>query len=134
MAIKNFFEKIVYLYKASVDTIQQFGLGYFLRFGSGQLRKQKLDIFKPNEDYDEILSKKPVDKKTQYKIWKEQQEKVPSDFSEDDTSKSNLKDSISIVLFVNNTMLIEFLRFDLLASFSEKSDGCSSCCCFQILY
>jgi len=56
MAIKSFFEKLVYLYKASVDTIQQFGLGYFLRFGSGQLRKQKLDIFKPNEDYDEILS------------------------------------------------------------------------------
>ena len=66
MAIKNFFEKLVYLYKASVDTIQQFGLGYFLRFGSGQLKKQKLDIFKPNEDYDEILSKKPVDKKTLY--------------------------------------------------------------------
>ena len=69
MAIKNFFEKLVYLYKVSVDTIQQFGLGYFLRFGSGQLRKQKLDIFKPNEDYDEILSKKPIDKKTQYKLW-----------------------------------------------------------------
>ena len=58
-----FFEKLIYLYKASVDTIQQFGLGYFLRFGSGQLRKQKLDIFKPSEDYDKILSKKPVDKK-----------------------------------------------------------------------
>jgi len=42
MAIKNFFEKLVYLYNASVDTIQQFGLGYFLRFGSGQLKKQKL--------------------------------------------------------------------------------------------
>jgi len=102
MAIKSFFEKLVYLYKASVDTIQQFGLGYFLRFGSGQLKKQKLDIFKPNEDYDEILSKKPIDKKIQYKIWKEQQEKQPSDFSEDDTSKSNLKNSISIVLFTNN--------------------------------
>ena len=102
MAIKNFFKKLVYLYKTSVDTIQQFGFGYFLRFGSGQLRKQKLDIFKPNEDYDEILSKKPVDKKTQYKIWKEQQEKIPSDFSEDDANKSNLKNSISIVLFTNN--------------------------------
>ena len=102
MAIKNFFEKLVYLYKVSVDTIQQFGLGYFLRFGSGQLRKQKLDIFKPNEDYDEILSKKPVDKKTQYKIWKEQQEKTPFDFSENGANKLNLKNSISIVLFVNN--------------------------------
>ena len=102
MAIKNFFEKLVYLYKTSVDTIQQFGLGYFLRFGSGQLRKQKLDIFKPNEDYDEISSKKTVDKKTQYKIWKEQQEKIPSDFSENGASKSNLKKSISIVLFTNN--------------------------------
>jgi hypothetical protein len=40
MAIKSFFKKLVYLYKTSVDTIQQFGLGYFLRFGSGQLRKQ----------------------------------------------------------------------------------------------
>jgi len=102
MAIKSFFEKLVYLYKTSVDTIQQFGLGYFLRFGSGQLRKQKLDIFKPNENYDEILSKKPIDKKTQYKIWKEQQEKVQSDFSEDGASKPNLKNSISIVLFTDN--------------------------------
>ena len=102
MAIKSFFEKLVYLYKTSVDTIQQFGLGYFLRFGSGQLRKQKLDIFKPNENYDEILSKKPIDKKTQYKIWKEQQEKVQSDFSEDSASKPNLKNSISIVLFTDN--------------------------------
>ena len=102
MAIKSFFKKLVYLYKTSVDTIQQFGLGYFLRFGSGQLRKQKLDIFKPNEDYDEILSKKPIDKKTQYKIWKEQQEKVLSDFSENGASESNLKNSISIVLFTNN--------------------------------
>ena len=57
MAIKNFFKKLVYLYKTSVDTIQQFGLGYFLRFGSGQLKKQKLDIFKPNEDYDKILTR-----------------------------------------------------------------------------
>ena len=40
MAIKSFFKKLVYLYKTSADTIQQFGLGYFLRFGSGQLRKQ----------------------------------------------------------------------------------------------
>jgi len=102
MAIKSFFEKLIYLYKTSVDTIQQFGLGYFLRFGSGQLRKQKLDIFKPNEDYDEILSKKSVDKKTQYKIWKEQQEKILSDFSENGASESNLKNSISIVLFTNN--------------------------------
>jgi len=102
MAIKNFFEKLVYLYKTSVDTIQQFGLGYFLRFGSGQLRKQKLDIFKPNEDYDEISSKKTVDKKTQYKIWKQQHEEQPSDFSEDNVSKSNLKNSISIVLFTDN--------------------------------
>jgi len=102
MAIKNFFKKLVYLYKASVDTIQQFGLGYFLRFGSGQLKKQKLDIFKPNEDYDEILPKKPVDKKTQYKIWKQQHEEQTSDFSENDASKSNLKNSISIVLFTNN--------------------------------
>ena len=102
MAIKNFFEKLVYLYKVSVDTIQQFGLGYFLRFGSGQLKKQKLDIFKPNENYDEISSKKTVDKKTQYKIWKQQHEEQSSDFSENGASKSNLKDSISIVLFVNN--------------------------------
>ena len=102
MAIKSFFEKLVYLYKTSVDTIQQFGLGYFLRFGSGQLRKQKLDIFKPNENYDEILSKKPIDKKTQYKIWKEQHEEQPSDFSEVDASKSNLKNSISIILFTDN--------------------------------
>ena len=102
MAIKSFFEKLVYLYKTSVDTIQQFGLGYFLRFGSGQLKKQKLDIFKPNEDYDEILSKKPIDKKTQYKIWKEQHEEQPSDFSEVDASKSNLKNSISIILFTDN--------------------------------
>jgi len=102
MAIKNFFKKLVYLYKTSVDTIQQFGLGYFLRFGSGQLKKQKLGIFKPNEDYDEILSKKPIDKKIQYKIWKEQQEKIPSDFSENGANKPNLKNSISIVLFTNN--------------------------------
>ena len=102
MAIKSFFKKLGYLYKASVDTIQQFGFGYFLRFGSGQLRKQKLDIFKPNEDYDEISHKKPVDKKIQYKIWKEQQEKIPSDFSEYDVSKPNLKNSISIILFVSN--------------------------------
>ena len=102
MAIKNFFKKLVYLYKVSVDTIQQFGFGYFLRFGSGQLRKQKLDIFKPNEDYDKILSKKTIDKKTQYKIWKQQHEEQSSDFSENDASKSNLKNSISIVLFANN--------------------------------
>ena len=102
MAIKNFFKKLVYLYKVSVDTIQQFGLGYFLRFGSGQLKKQKLDIFKPNEDYDKISPKKTVDKKIQYKIWKEQHEEQSSDFSENDASKPNFKNSISIVLFTNN--------------------------------
>jgi len=102
MAIKSFFKKLVYLYKASVDTIQQFGLGYFLRFGSGQLKKQKLDIFKPNEDYDKISPKKTVDKKIQYKIWKEQHEEQSSDFSENDASKPNFKNSISIVLFTNN--------------------------------
>jgi len=102
MAIKNFFKKLVYLYKVSVDIIQQFGLGYFLRFGSGQLKKQKLDIFKPNEDYDKISPKKTVDKKIQYKIWKEQHEEQSSDFSENDASKPNFKNSISIVLFTNN--------------------------------
>ena len=46
--------------------------------------------------------KKTVDKKTQYKIWKQQHEKQPSDFSENNSSELNLKNSISIVLFTNN--------------------------------
>ena len=83
MGENNFLKKLAYLYKTSVEIIQEYGLLYFLRFGSGQVKQQKLDILKPKEDYEKLLIKKPLDKKTQYKIWKDKQEKqsIPVELS-----------------------------------------------------
>ncbi len=78
MGENNFLKKLAYLYKTSVEIINEYGLVYFLRFGSGQVKQQKLDILKPKDSYEKLLIKKPLDKKIQYKIWKEQQEKQPT--------------------------------------------------------
>ena len=71
MGENKFFEKLAYLYKTSVEIIQEYGFLYFLRFGSSQLKQQKLDIFKPEDDYEKLIINEPLDRKTQYKIWKE---------------------------------------------------------------
>ena len=63
MGENKFFEKLAYLYKTSVEIIQEYGFLYFLRFGSGQLKQQKLDILKPKDDYEKLLIKKSLDKK-----------------------------------------------------------------------
>ena len=74
MGENNFFKKLAYLYKTSVEIIQEYGFLYFLRFGSSQVKQQKLDILRPKDNYEKLTIKKPLDKKTQYKIWKAKQE------------------------------------------------------------
>ena len=99
MEENNFFKKLAYLYKTSVEIIQEYGFLYFLRFGSGQLKQQKLDILKPKDDYEKLLVKKSLDKKTQYKIWKEQQEKQSSSL-ESSLDKLDVENLLSVVLIV----------------------------------
>ena len=116
MVENRFFEKLVYLYKTSVEIIQEYGFLYFLRFGSGQLKQQKLDILKPKEDYDKLLIKKSLDKKTQYKIWKEQQEKQSTS-----VGISIHEDFPSVVLIVkkNSKTLVKCIESVLGQSFTK---------------
>ena len=116
MVENRFFEKLVYLYKTSVEIIQEYGFLYFLRFGSGQLKQQKLDILKPKEDYDKLLIKKSLDKKTQYKIWKEQQEKQSTS-----VEISIHEDFPSVVLIVkkNSKTLVKCIESVLGQSFTK---------------
>ena len=95
----NFFKKFAYLYKTSVEIIQEYGFLYFLRFGTSQVKQQKLDILKPKDDYEKLLIKKSLDKKTQYKIWKEQQEKQSSSL-ESSLDKPDVENLLSVVLIV----------------------------------
>jgi GT2 family glycosyltransferase len=99
MVVNNFLKKLAYLYKTSVDIIQEYGFLYFLRFGSGQVKQQKLDILKPKENYEKFIIKKPLDKKIQYKIWKEQQEKQ-SHSSELNSGKLGVENLLSVVVIV----------------------------------
>ena len=95
----NFFKKFAYLYKTSVEIIQEYGFLYFLRFGTSQVKQQKLDILKPKDDYEKLIIKKSLDKKIQYKIWKEQQEKQSSSL-ESGLDKLDVENLLSVVLIV----------------------------------
>ena len=99
MGENNFFKKLAYLYKTSVEIIQEYGFLYFLRFGTSQVKQQKLDILKPKDNYEKLLVKKSLDKKTQYKIWKEQQEKQSSSL-ESSLDKLDVENLLSVVLIV----------------------------------
>ena len=99
MGENKFFKKLAYLYKTSVEIISEYGIFYFLRFGFGQLKQQKLDILKPKDDYEKLVIKKPLDKKTQYKIWKEKQEKQ-SKFNESSLEKQDVEKLPSVILIV----------------------------------
>ena len=60
MGENNFLKKFAYLYKTSVEIIQEYGFLYFLRFGTSQVKQQKLDILKPKDNYEKLLVKKII--------------------------------------------------------------------------
>ena len=120
MGENKFFEKLTYLYKTSIEIIQEYGILYFLRFGSGQLKQQKLDILKPKDNYEKLVIKKPLDKKTQYKIWKEQQERQSYSL-ETNSHKLSDKNFLSIILIVkeNSKTLVKCIESVLSQSFTK---------------
>ena len=116
MAESKFFEKLAYLYKTSIEIIQEYGLVYFLRFGSGQLKQQKLDILKPKDNYEKLIIKKPLDKKIQYKIWKAKQEEQSTS-----TQLSTHDNPLSVVLIIRkkSKTLVKCIKAVLAQSFSK---------------
>ena len=116
MAESKFFEKLAYLYKTSIEIIQEYGLVYFLRFGSGQLKQQKLDILKPKDNYEKLIIKKTLDKKTQYKIWKAKQEEQSTS-----TQLSTHDNPLSVVLIIRkkSKTLVKCIEEVLAQSFSK---------------
>jgi len=116
MGENKFFEKLAYLYKTSVEIIQEYGFLYFLRFGSSQLKQQKLDILKPKDDYEKLLIKKTLDKKTQYRIWKEQQEK--QSISTQSSTHENFP-SVALIIRENSETLVKCIESVFEQSFTK---------------
>ena len=116
MEENNFFKKLAYLYKTSVEIIQEYGFLYFLRFGSSQLKQQKLDIFKPEDDYEKLIINEPLDRKTQYKIWKEQQEK--QSISIQSSTYENFP-SVVLIIRENSETLVKCIESVLEQSFTK---------------
>ena len=116
MGENKFFEKLAYLYKTSVEIIQEYGFLYFLRFGSSQLKQQKLDIFKPEDDYEKLIINEPLDRKTQYKIWKEQQEK--QSISIQSSTYENFP-SVVLIIRENSETLVKCIESVLEQSFTK---------------
>ena len=116
MGENNFFKKLAYLYKTSVEIIQEYGLLYFLRFGSSQVKQQKLDILKPKDKYEKLIIKKTLDKKTQYKIWKAKQEEQSTS-----TQLSTHDNPLSVVLIIRkkSKTLVKCIEAVLAQSFSK---------------
>jgi GT2 family glycosyltransferase len=116
MGENNFIKKLAYLYKTSVEIIQEYGLLYFLRFGSSQVKQQKLDILKPKDNYEKLIIKKTLDKKTQYKIWKAKQEEQSTS-----TQLSTHDNPLSVVLIIRkkSKTLVKCIEAVLAQSFSK---------------
>ena len=116
MGENNFFKKLAYLYKTSVEIIQEYGFLYFLRFGSSQVKQQKLDILKPKDNYEKLIIKKTLDKKTQYKIWKAKQEEQSTS-----TQLSTHDNPLSVVLIIRkkSKTLVKCIEAVLAQSFSK---------------
>ena len=112
----NFFKKFAYLYKTSVEIIQEYGFLYFLRFGTSQVKQQKLDILKPKDDYEKLLIKKSLDKKTQYRIWKEQQEKQST--STQSSTHDNFL-SVALIIRENSETLVKCIESVFEQSFTK---------------
>ena len=119
MGENNFFKKLAYLYKTSVEIIQEYGFLYFLRFGSSQVKQQKLDILRPKDNYEKLTIKKPLDKKTQYKIWKAKQEEqsISPQLSTHDNPLSVVliirKKSKTLVKCIEAVLTQSFSKFEL---------------------
>ena len=116
MGENNFIKKLAYLYKTSVEIIQEYGFLYFLRFGSSQVKQQKLDILKPKDNYEKLIIKKTLDKKTQYKIWKAKQEEQSTS-----TQLSTHDNPLSVVLIIRkkSKTLVKCIEAVLAQSFSK---------------
>ena len=116
MGENNFFKKLAYLYKTSVEIIQEYGFLYFLRFGSSQVKQQKLDILKPKDNYEKLIIKKPLDKKIQYKIWKAKQEEQSTS-----TQLSTHDNPLSVVVIIRkkSKTLVKCIKAVLAQSFSK---------------